>query len=885
MAPSIFQFVLRYSSREQILLLVTTLVSFPFLYVALNLPKTIINEAIDPSGGTEFPRAFLGYQLGQIPYLLLLCALFLTLVFINGGFKYFVNVYRGVVGERMLRRLRHQLYERVLRFPLPHFRKQSEGEIVSMITAETEPLGGYIGDSIALPAFQGGTLLTILVFMFVQEPILGTAAIVLYPIQGYLIPKLQRRVNALGKQRVVQVRKLSERISEAVSGIQEVHAHDTSRLELADFSERLGEIYGVRLNIFRLKFFIKFINNFIDKLTPFFFYSIGGYLVIKGQLSFGALVAVLAAYKDISAPWKELLKYYQTKEDARIKYELLRETFDPAGMLDERLQAEEPKEVQPLYGELIATNLDLREEEESGAAFASGTSFRFDLPQTVAVLGKAGSGQDRLALIMSGVSRPGSGSIMIDKLTLTEAPESITGRRIAYVGEEPRLRSGSVRDNLLYALKHRPLRAADYDDQARSRRERELAEAALSGNSNHDINADWIDYEAAGMSGPGELTDRTIEILTLVDLDHDVYRLGLRGNIDPEERPELAARILQARKELRERLKAPEIAALVEQFDWNKYNENMTVAENLLFGTPCDKSFAIENLPQNSYVRKVLDETRLTSEFIVMGRKVAEIMVDVFSDVEPGSELFEQYSFIRADDLPTFENILTRTEDVAPEELAPEDHDMLCSLPFKLIPARHRLGVDSARLRVRLLEARHALAEMLGPDTRAVEFFDPERYNSAISIQDNILFGRLAYGKARSASEVGALIDDVVEKQGLRRAVMEVGLDYSIGIAGARLTAAQRQKLAIARGVLKRPDLLIIDRATAALDGATQDKIMKNLLKEFKGRGLIWVLHRASLGGEFDHTLVLDGGRVIEQGRFVDLDKPGSVVNELVVAG
>ena len=76
----------------------------------------------------------------------------------------------------MLRRLRYDLYARVLRFPLPHFRKLSHGEIITMITAELEPLGGFIGDAFSLPAFQGGTLLVILGFLFVQNPLMAAAA-------------------------------------------------------------------------------------------------------------------------------------------------------------------------------------------------------------------------------------------------------------------------------------------------------------------------------------------------------------------------------------------------------------------------------------------------------------------------------------------------------------------------------------------------------------------------------------------------------------------------------------------------------------------------------------------------------------------------------------
>ncbi len=880
MEPNILSFILKHSKREQIMLLIGTLVSFPFLYVSLDLPKTIINKAI---GGRSFPVDIFGQQLEQIPYLLLLCGLYLILVFINGGFKYFLNVYRGVVGERMLRRLRYQLFARVLRFPLPLFRKRSQGEIIAMLTAESEDIGGFVGDSIALPAFQGGTLLTILIFMFVQDPILGTAAIALYPIQAYLIPKLQFRVNQLNKQRVVQIRRLSERIGEVVTGVQEVHAHDTSRLELATFSERLGEIYGVRLRIYVLKFLVKFLNNFIDKLTPFFFYSIGGYLVINGKLSFGALVAVLAAYKDVSAPWKELLNYYQTLENVRIKYGLLVENFDPPGMLEERLQTEEPETTPSLTGLLIATNLDLREEVDGAGAPTAVASFKFDLPQRVAVLGKAGSGCDRLAILLAGVDRPLAGSITLGDLRLTEAPEAITGRKIAYVGSEPRLRQGSLRENLLYSLMHRPVKAPDYDDAQRSVRERTLAEAAMAGNSTLDINADWIDYDAAGIAGPQALTDRAIEVLTMVDMDRDVYELGLRGTIDPQAQPVLAQQILEARRRLRARLQDPEIAALVELFDRDRWNDNMTVAENLLFGTPRDKSFDLEQLSENPYVREVLQKQGLMDEMIEGGRTIAKIMVDLFADVEPGSELFEQYSFIRAEDLPVYQSILQRTEGVPAAELSAADRSMFLSLPFKGIPARHRLGLMDEQRRARLLEARHALARTL-PEG-AVEFFDVEKYNPAISIQDNVLFGRLAYGKGRSAAEVGALVHAVVEELGLRQSVMEVGLEYSTGIGGSRLTAAQRQKLALARAVLKRPELLVIDQATAALDPASQTKIMENLFAEFQGRGLVWVLHRPDACREFEHVLVLEAGKVIEQGAVATLSKPGTALQELVAAG
>ena len=884
MEPTIFKFVLKHSLREQIFLLVLTVASFPFFYLLLYLPKVIVNEAID-ADATAFPVEVLGVALGQVEYLLALCAAFLGLVLVNGGFKYFLNVYRGVVGERMLRRLRYDLFVRMLRFPLPRFRRTSQGELVSTIVAETDPLGGYIGDSIALPAFQGGMLVTLLIFMFIEDPVLGVAAIALYPVQMWLIPKLQRKLNAKKKERIRLARALSERIGEVVTGIREIHTHDTSRIERADYSERVGEIYRVRVGIYRLKFLIKFVNNFIAQITPFFFYSMGGYLVIQGDLSFGSLVAVIAAYEKLAGPWKELLNFYQVKEDAKGKYELLLESFQVPGMVDEAHLDAEPPAPAPIAGTLVATNLDLKEDDESETTFPGGLSLTAELPATVAIVGGQGSGSDRFAHIIAGLKRPKTGSLLAGAVDLLAAPAAVTGRRIAYVGPETSLFSGTLRENLLYSLKHRPVRDAAYDESGRVQWERLRAEAARAGNSLHDIRADWIDYEGAGVEDLEAMNARALEVLRVVDMDDDIYQLGLRSSVDPAAAPALARGVLEARRTLRAKLADLRVEHLVDPFDRDVYNVNMTVAENLLFGTPKDRTFDPEDLAGSAYVRKVLDDVGLTDDFVEIGRQVARVMVDLFADVAPGSELFEQFSFISAEDLPEFRTLLARTESASAGDIDGDDRTMFLSLTFKLVPARHRLGLIDEPMQKRLVLARRRFSEGFDVDRTPIEFFDAERYNASVSILDNILFGRIAYGRQRSATRINQMIGEVVDALGLRRPITECGLDYPVGIAGSRLSSTQRQKLAIARAVLKRPDLLVVDRATAPLDAASQNRILDNLLKEFDSRALIWIVHRASLAERFEQTIVLEGGKVTEQGRFGDLNRPGTVLHEMARAG
>lgn len=884
MEPSIFRYILRYSAKQQLFLLAVIFAYYPFLYVSLELPKLIVNKAIEnKDGGPPFDFNVFGFHLqsglDQIKFLAVLSLVYLVLVFINGGFKYYVNVYKGRMGERLLRRLRYMLFNRILRFPLPRFRKVSQGELIPIITSEVEPLGGFIGTAFADPLFFGGQLVIILAFILIQDPFLGAAVIALYPFQMYVIPKLQRKVNMLAKQRVQNVRRLSDHIGESVSGIIEVHAHNTAQYELSKLADRLGRIYDIRFEIYRRKFFIKFLNNFIDKLTPFFFFSIGGYLVIQGELTFGALVAVLAAYKDLAGPWKELLAWYQQKEDIRIKYDQIVEQFDPPGMIDASLIDVEGGGPEKLTGDLVA-NVSLMDED--GARILNGVGVTVPIDRHVAVLGDAASGKSELAMLMARLILPTQGKVLIDDHDLASLPEAVTGRRLAYAGPNAYLNNASIGNNLIYGLKHSLPSALPDGDETLAEKVAQLAEAERVGNSAFDFDADWVDYDSAGVVTSSELRGRMISVLEDVVLDRDVYQMGLRGRIDPAERPEEAKKILTARTAFRNRIQSDEsLAPMVEAFDRSQYNENATVEENLLFGAPVDGRFETVPIAEQPYVRQILDDCGLTQDFINMGRQVAETMIELFADLPPDHEFFRQYSFISSEELPVFQSIVDR---IARGGSPGDDENLkLLSLPFQLIPAQHRLGLIDEDIQGRMLVARAKFAENFPTSLRgAIAFFDQDSYNQAASLQDNILFGKLAYGYARGEEQICDLISDIVDNLDLRGTVISVGLDSPTGVGGSILSSAQRQKLAIARCLIKNPDLVIINEAADSLDQRSQALLVENVLGRRKEQGVIWAMNRPQNIEMFDQIIVMQDGKVAQQGAVDDLKRSGGAFAELL---
>ena len=219
------------------------------------------------------------------------------------------------------------------------------------------------------------------------------------------------------------------------------------------------------------------------------------------------------------------------------------------------------------------------------------------------------------------------------------------------------------------------------------------------------------------------------------------------------------------------------------------------------------------------------------------------------------------------------------------EKLRDDEKERFLGLPFLYVEARHRLGLIDDDLMGRFVAARrrfHGALADFAPG--AVEFYDAAAYNAAADLRDNILFGRIAYGRAGAEDTVNKAITDVLDTMGLRDTVVEIGLDYHVGVGGKRLSSVQRQKLGIARALLKNPDILIVDEAVAVMDGATQQRLLDNILHHRDGRGVIWTLQRPSMARNFQHLVVMQSGRLIEQGSFAELSQEGTAFSELMSA-
>jgi putative ABC transport system ATP-binding protein len=659
------------------------------------------------------------------------------------------------------------------------------------------------------------------------------------------------------------------RVGEIVDGIGAVHIHDTSNYERADIAARFGRIFKIRYDIYQWKFMVKFINNFLAQITPFPVLHDRRLSGAQGRLDVGQLVAVIAAYKDLPGPIKELIDWDQIRQDVQVKYAQVVEQFTVDRVLDAKHQAVTIDTVPPLGGALAAINLSLT--DDTGAPLVDRVSFEVKAGETVAMVGTATGGADALAEAFARLTFPLNGKVVHGEHDLVDLPESVTGRRISYASSDVSLFQGTLRDNLLYGLKHAPLKPPAYEGDAVGRRRWEVGEAHSAGNPDYDILGDWIDYEAAGATGPEDLYHAVRPVLDAVLLSRDVLDLGLRSTAEPERHKELARRIVELRRALRDRLKKEDMSELVVPFEPGAYNREATVGENFLFGAATGAALMGKAIAANPYFVSVLTKFGLDRDLYAMGLDIAEQAIELFADLPPDHPFFQQLAFMSPEEIPVYQALVQKLKGKPYEEVSREDRVAIISLSFSYIEPRHRFGLLTDELAAKIVKAREDFYAGLPDDLKdQIERYDPEKYTTTASVMDNVLFGRIGHNQADASEKIRTIVCEILDDLALYDDVLDVGLDFNVGVGGRRLTASQRQKLDVARALLKRADFLILNRPLLALDYRMQEQILCNILEETRRDNrkpaVIWVVGSAAMAKYFDRVIVFDGGQLVEEG-------------------
>ena len=181
--------------------------------------------------------------------------------------------------------------------------------------------------------------------------------------------------------------------------------------------------------------------------------------------------------------------------------------------------------------------------------------------------------------------------------------------------------------------------------------------------------------------------------------------------------------------------------------------------------------------------------------------------------------------------------------------------------------------ITIGNIRVRDVNLEH-LRNRIGYVEQHVDLFDD-------TVKENILFGVTEHNYIDAESRLNTVAQQARIDQFYHR-LGETGLNTFIGERGIKLSGGERQRVGIARAIIKNPDILIFDEATASLDTANEAKVMEAINDVSKGKTTIIIAHRLSTVRDADKIIVMDKGRIVGEGTHDELIQNNEVYQNLL---
>ena len=369
----------------------------------------------------------------------------IVVFFFRGIFYYGQSYLVSFVGQRVVIDIREALFEKFQRMPLAYFDRHQTGEIMSYVTNDVQALQNALVDKLIELVTESSVLIGSITLMFYLDWKLTLVTLITVPLVGQAMNIFGKKLKKSGiviQERLADINSL---LQESISAVRVVKSFVRERYENERFHRQNELNFQAEMKNVQLTSLLTPTVEFLAAITVTFILWIGGYEVVQGDLTAGALVAFLTYAVNLANPVKRISRIYGTVQRAMAAIDRVFGVLDMEETIRDRKNAVPLPEIE---GRVAVKDVSFSYKE--GAPALSHVSLAASPGQLVAFVGPSGAGKSTIANLIPRFYEVNEGAIEIDGHDVRDVTLDSLREQIGIVPQETMLFSSSVRENIRY---------------------------------------------------------------------------------------------------------------------------------------------------------------------------------------------------------------------------------------------------------------------------------------------------------------------------------------------------------------------------------------------------------------------------------------------------
>ena len=348
---------------------------------------------------------------------------------------------------RLLFQMREDLFEHLQKVPLSFFSKRKIGDIYSRIAADMADIQGLVTETLPGYLFNFLTcLLTASVLLWLNWQ-MAVLSFCFLPVAIYLIGLIRPKLLKLAKNLAESNADIAHFLFESLAGTSLIRAFGAERLESEKLQEKQAGILKILLSYQVLGAFSRSVPTFYTVINTVVVYGYGGFLVMKGSLSIGSLVAFAIYQGRVFGPLQGLMDGYLTMQKAKVAISRVKEILDvrPAFQKDGQLELSG----QALKGAISVENVSFAYEAEEPVL--NNLFFQIPAGKITAIVGPSGVGKTTICHLIMRLFDPDAGRVTLDGVDLKAFRMQWLRNQITLVSQDTFLFHSTILENIRYS--------------------------------------------------------------------------------------------------------------------------------------------------------------------------------------------------------------------------------------------------------------------------------------------------------------------------------------------------------------------------------------------------------------------------------------------------